>query len=260
MRGPSRIAQWPGGAVARFLLACRFLTRLPIPGGRQVTPQDIGRATAAFPVVGAGVGAVAALAARLFFPALPALLSAVLVVGVLVVLTGALHLDGLADTCDGFGGGDAPEEILRIMREPTIGAFGTVALFMALAIKTTAIMALLESPDGIVRVLIVAGALSRWAPVALSFALPYARPSGGLGASVADHTGRMEIAVASVLAAGAALGLMGLRGAVLCGVVALITAAAGWLFRRRIGGITGDTLGAATECAEALTYIVALAL
>src|SRR3972149_7704890 len=101
-------------------------------------------------------------------------------------------MDGLADPADGFGGGRTPEDVLRIMRDHAIGAYGASALVLALTVKVAAISALLAS-GGAARWLLVAPALARWSPVALAHFLPYARPGGGLGATVTDHSGLGEL-------------------------------------------------------------------
>jgi adenosylcobinamide-GDP ribazoletransferase len=234
-----------------------FLTRVPLPLDARLGARDVGRSTAVFPLVGAALGGIAALLATLLASTLPPLVVAVLVVAALTGLTGALHLDGLADAADGFGGGESREDTLRIMREPAIGAFGAVALILDLVLKIAALTALLPRA-GAARALIVAGALSRWTPVALGAALPYARKGGGLGASLTDHAGRRELVAASLLAGLASVGLCGQAGLIWWGAAAGLTAGAGWLCRRRLGGVTGDTLGATVELAETLIYVLAL--
>jgi adenosylcobinamide-GDP ribazoletransferase len=257
----------------RLFAAIAFLTRAPLPAGWQFNAADVGRATLFFPLVGAGLGALGA--ATLFalawrVPAadgdapnglwLPPVLAAVLLVTLGAWLTGALHLDGLADMADGFGGGRTREDVLRIMRDHVIGAYGAAALILLISIKVAALSALIER-GAAAPYLILAPTLGRWATVPLGQFLPYARrEEGGLGAAATDHVGWYELTGATVLAGTLTLFVAGWRG-VLCwaGVIA-VTLFNARLCRRRVGGVTGDTLGANTEVCEATVLIIAVAL
>lgn len=245
----------------RLRTALLFLTRIPWPRGNDSQLYDLGRAAAAFPLVGGLVGGLTALVVVALALVLPPVLAAMLATAFGAVLTGALHLDGLADTADGLGGGATKADALRIMRDSRIGTYGAVALIFDLGIKTAALAAMLpRSPAFVVAAVVSAGALSRWVPVLLGVSLPYARAEGGLGASLTRSIGRGETMVASVLAVAIALGCAGYAGVVLALAVVLFTGLCGAVFRRRLGGVTGDTLGAATELAETLVYVLALAL
>jgi adenosylcobinamide-GDP ribazoletransferase len=248
----------------RLVAAVMFLTRLPVPGHGNIHAADVGRASALFPVVGAAIGAIqcGVLAASLraanwaghhaaHVPSLPVPVLAVVLVGLSVIITGALHLDGLADMADGFGGGRTREDVLRIMRDHAIGSYGATWLVLVLALKMVSVIALIEH-GAAYRFLIVAPALARGATVALGFALPYARATeGGLGA-IAQHIGIFEVLASSLMAIGLAVGLTGWRS----GIALAVTAIASWwnaqLCRKRIQGMTGDTLGANLEICEAL--------
>jgi adenosylcobinamide-GDP ribazoletransferase len=233
--------------VRRLLAAFAFLTRLPIP--LAFDDADVGRATLWFPAVGALLGLCAAGIAR---TPLPPLVTAVLVVAFGALATGALHLDGLADSADGFGGGRTRDDVLRIMKDHAIGAYGAVALILILLLKIACI------PQLDWRALVLAPMLARWTSVPLCRLLPYAR-AAGTGKALYDHVGAVEIAGATLLAAGGAWWLGGMR-AVVCGLGVIGASAIGALVcARRIGGITGDTLGANTEICEALVYVVWLA-
>lgn len=240
-------------------MALAFLTRLPVPGPPVIDAAEVGRAALFFPAAGAALGAIVAGSAHVLSPRLPPTLSAALLVTLLALLTGGLHLDGLADTADGFGGGRTSEDVLRIMRDHAIGAYGASALVLALTVKVAAIAALLASGHA-ARWLLVAPALARWAPVALAHFLPYARPEGGLGATVTDHSGLGELLGATAIAIALAAGAGGVHGLIAFVAVAAWSVAHGAACRKRIGGVTGDTLGALTETAEALVLVVAVAL
>ncbi|WP_242338997.1 MULTISPECIES: adenosylcobinamide-GDP ribazoletransferase [Anaeromyxobacter] len=244
--------------MSRLAVALAFLTRLPAPVRAEAGAREVGRAMLFFPAVGAALGAVLAAAGLLLVRALPPPLAAILVVALGTAMTGALHLDGLADTADGLGGGRNAEDALRIMRDHAVGAYGAAALVLALLVKVAAIAALLSRP-GAAAWLPLAGALSRWVLVPVARLAPSARPDG-LGASVAAHVGPPEVAGATALALGVALGLAGVRGAVAWATVALAGAAFAGFCRRRIGGMTGDTLGATGELAEALVLVLGVGL
>jgi adenosylcobinamide-GDP ribazoletransferase len=245
--------------VKPLIVAIAFLTRLPVPGPPPADASEVGRAAPLFPVAGALLGAIAAASAHVLSLRLPSLLCASLVVALLAALTGALHLDGLADMADGFGGGRTRGDVLRIMRDHAIGTYGASALALDLITKVTAISALLAAGVA-VRWLVLAAALARWTPVALACFLPYARPEGGLGATVTKHRSVGGLVVATAMAAVLAIGALGARGAIAFAAVLAFAAVHGAACRRRIGGLTGDTLGAGIEMAEALVLVLAVAL
>ncbi|HEU4368272.1 MAG TPA: adenosylcobinamide-GDP ribazoletransferase [Methylomirabilota bacterium] len=233
--------------------AARYLTILPLPGRRHAPPDELGRAAPWFPVVGGGLGlalvAADLLAARLF----SSLLAALLVVTVWKLLTGGLHLDGLADCLDGLGGRN-PDHRRVIMRDSRIGTFGAVGLILFLMLE---IVAVAELPPGQRwRVLLAAPAIARAAPPLLARLL---RPAGGHGqgaafaAGVGPGSGLLALALAALIALGA-LGVMGVVAAA-AGLAA--AAAAARFVGGRVGGLTGDVFGAAVEVAE-LTVLLAV--
>ena len=158
--------------MSRLLAAIAFLTRVPIR--RPFTTEDVGRAAVFFPLVGAGIGAAQLGLWKLLDATLPPLLLAVLVVSFSAWATRGLHLDGLADFFDGLGGGRTREDVLRIMRDSRIGAFGAIALVLVLFTKVAAI----EGAALVLwQALVLAPVFSRWSVVLLGFMLPYARES-----------------------------------------------------------------------------------
>ncbi|PTL81370.1 adenosylcobinamide-GDP ribazoletransferase [Vitiosangium sp. GDMCC 1.1324] len=241
----------------RLFAGIAFLSRIPVPGAATFDAADVGRATLLFPVVGALLGGLLVLVRHALYPALPPLVAAFLLLAVGALLTGALHLDGLADMADGFGGGRTKEDVLRIMRDHLIGAYGAVALLLVVGLKASALAALLErgQADG---ALLVAPVLGRWASVFQGRFLPYARRSGGLGSAITDHVGWMEWVGATLLTLGGVGGLLGWWGGVVFGGVTAVSAIQGAWCKTRIGGITGDTMGANTEVCEALVFVVLL--
>jgi adenosylcobinamide-GDP ribazoletransferase len=239
--------------MASFLTALAFLTRIPVRNAVR-TPEAIGRSASMFSVVGALVGAVEVLVLWMCRRAMPPTLTATVIVLTGIVLTGALHLDGLADTTDGFGGGRTREDVLRIMRDHQIGTYGAIALIMALLLQIGAIASLIER-DVAARFLVVAAAASRWAMVLLGRRLPYARPDVGLGRALTDHVRNREVwqstafvlAITTVLARGSGIVSLALTLALTVGV--------GFGCWRRIGGITGDCFGATGQLTLIAVYL-----
>lgn len=223
------------------LVAASLLTRLPVPVDHAAAGARMGAALWAAPLVGVTLGAAAGLvlvAAQV--AGLPPLAAGLLAVAAALWLTGALHEDGLADCADGFGGGRTPERRLEIMRDSRLGSYGVAAMVLALGLRA-ALMAGLETAGAIAAVA-AAGAASRVAMVWALRLMPPARPGGlGAGAGVPPPAAAWA---ALALALGLAVALAGGRGVL--AVVAALGAGAvvGRLALRRIGGQTGDVLGA----------------
>ncbi len=246
-----------------LIAAIAFLTRVPIPGRWDFDARDVGKGARWFPLVGALIGVAYAVAVWALSPLLPALVIGVILVGLEAVLTGALHLDGLADTADGFGGGRTREDVLRIMRDHAIGSYGGVALVLLVLLKVTVIAGLIEQHrPGFY--LILSPMLGRWSAVLLNCLLPYARgtiPEGSQpGGAVSHFVGWRELTVATLVSMLIAVPVGGWRGMVCWVGVITVSAASAIVFRRRIGGVTGDTLGANTEMCEAIVLLAGLAM
>lgn len=241
----------------RLLAAIAFLTRIPVHAEPPLDGSDVGRGTALFPLVGGFIGASQAGAVVLAVTiggllgfAVPHVICALVATASMLMMTGALHQDALADMADGFGGGRKPADVLRIMRDHVIGAYGTVALIVSLGLRVAALTYLFGG-GAAVYWLLTAGALSRWSSTVLGACLPYARNDGGMGSAVTDHVGTAELVVSSAIALTIAVACVGWMHAIICAIAALVVAAdIGRRCRRRIGGVTGDTLGAASEVAE----------
>lgn len=231
-----------------------LLTRLPVRTRSACTMEDVARSMRWFPVIGGFIGLFYAGTAWLCGLRFPPFVVATLIVVVEALLTGGLHFDGLADTADGFGGGRMREDVLRIMRDHAVGAYGVIAVALAIALKITTVGALIERQSSL-PYLVIAPALGRWASVLAAAALPYARSEED---GLPNMVGRVEAIVASVLAILIAAGLARWRGLVACALVAGVTASWCAMCHRRIGGVTGDTLGAITEVSELFVYLLAL--
>lgn len=238
------------------IAAVAFLTRLPIGRIVPVDGRDVARAVPLFPVVGGAVGAAAGLTADLLAGPLPPLVAAAIAVGVAALLTGAMHLDALADTADGLGA-STRARALEVMRDPTIGTFGATALAVVLLVDAGALAGLGASGDAAL-VGLAAGAASRAAMLPLAFALPSAR-AGPSQAGMLAGIGLARVVAALLVAAVLALpaGVAGLAG---LGAALAVSAALAVLYRRWLGGVTGDLLGAAAKLGESAALVVGLAV
>jgi adenosylcobinamide-GDP ribazoletransferase len=245
----------PGASVRAGAGAVTFLTRVPLGRYVAVDAADVARGAVAFPLVGAGVGAVAGGVALAAAQVLPDLVAAVLAIAAGTVVTGALHLDALADTADAVGA-TSREQALEIMHDSRIGPFGAAALALDLLLKVGCVATLLAAGHALAA-LVAAGALSRAASLPLAAALPYPRAEGGV------LTGRMSpvaAIAAAVLAAAMALLVWWSAGVWLVVTAAALAVVLGLWFRSWVGGATGDCLGAATELCETAVLVVAAAL
>jgi adenosylcobinamide-GDP ribazoletransferase len=220
--------------------------------------DDVALGAALFPLVGAGLGALAGLIADALYPTLPAFASAGVAVAVAVLLTGALHIDALADTCDAVGA-TTRERALEIMRDSRVGSFGATAIALDLLLKVGAVASLTGADDAL-PALVVAGALSRAASPPLAAVLPYARVEGGPGSVLSGRVSRLGATIAVGLGCLIAIAVKGSDGAVLIGVAAAVAIGTGLIWRCWLGGATGDTLGATTELCETIVLLVAVAL
>jgi adenosylcobinamide-GDP ribazoletransferase len=233
-----------------LIVAFQFLTRIPTP---QVpfAPDSLARAAAFFPAVGLALGAAAALLHRLLAPHLSRPLAALAVIAALVLATGALHEDGLADAADGFGGGRDRDQTLLILRDSRIGSYGALALILSVLAR---VLLLSSVPlRHVAASLIAAETLSRWSSLPLTL-LPAARPQNdlqnGQGARLAQNVSRTTLLVGTLLAA--AVSLFALRQAAIAPILltAALVALGGRYFLRRLGGVTGDCFGAVIQLTE----------
>ena len=240
-----------------LILAVRFLTIVPVPGREATGAGALGRAAWWFPAVGLGLGACLVAADRLFAFAFPPLLEAVLLISLWKILTGGIHLDGLADVLDGLAGLDA-ERRIAIMRDTRIGVFGAAGLVLCLLIATAALDALPAGRHS--GVLLLAPAVGRLAPVLIGPLFPAATPGQGSGASFLEGLSpwAAPACVAGIwILAAVLLGPWG--GLLLSLALASVLLWAVWL-ASRFGGLTGDALGSSVELGELTTLVAAAAL
>jgi len=245
-----------------FFIALQFFTRLPIPAWVGFEASWLQHASRYFPLVGC---VVAAIAAAVYWAAallLPAPVAAVLSTAASIYATGAFHEDGFADTCDGLGGGMTRERVLEIMKDSRVGAYGAIGIVCMLAAKLSSLAML--PPQTAIAALFLAHPLSRLAATSLIWKLEYVRGEGKAKPLAQQMTSaEFAIACATTLLPAAVLLATGLASlaAVIGAVLAALAAALllGWKFVRRLGGYTGDCLGAVQQVAEALIYMTVLA-
>lgn len=236
-----------------FWLAIEFLTRLPVPRDLSHDPREIGRSVLAYPLVGLVIGFILWLGA-LFFAAGGTMLQAALVLGLWALVTGILHLDGLADSADAWIGGHGnAARTLEIMKDPRSGPAGVAAVVLILLLKFAALASLFESSGR--ACLFFVPVLGRTAILLLFRTTPYVR-ANGLGTAVAQHlcaaaADRVILAVGLIT-----LLFFGLvPGAILLLLLGLTFLAVRYQLMSRIGGTTGDTAGAMVEIAETVALI-----
>jgi adenosylcobinamide-GDP ribazoletransferase len=246
-----------GGTPANWhrdiVTAMRFLTRIPI-GRESEARSELAAAAWAFPFVGALLGGIggAAFAAALAI-GLPSLAAALIALGTITLVTGALHEDGLADTADGLGGGSTPEKRLTIMRDSRIGAFGTLALIFTILLKASALAGFVDARTAAM-VLIAAASLSRGVLPWLMVKLPLASKTGVAAAS--GTPSRRTAAVAAIVGSILALVCLGPTLGLLATALAVLAAWVGaQLARRFLGGYNGDLLGAVQQVAEFMVLL-----
>lgn len=243
---------------ARLVVAAAmFLTRLPLGRWTHYSDEQLNRSSRYFSLVGAGVGVVGALVLGATALVLPLPVAVILSVVATVLATGAFHEDGLADSCDALGGGMTREDVFRILEDSRIGAFGALGLILALSLKITSLAHLPLSVLPIA--LVCAHAFSRAACVLVMALGHYAKPKGGKTRPVASGVRKMDAAVAVLIG----LVPFALAPASFLWSVPIMLAACAALygyFRARIGGYTGDCLGATQQVAEIAGYLTFLAV
>lgn len=230
-------------SIRQLRTAVSFLTVIPVADGGRVADR-LGRGY--FPAVGALIGLLSGVAYVLVSSITTSLVGAVAAIAVGAVLTGGIHLDGLADTADGLFGARDVAARLAIMRDPRLGSFGITALVLVLIGQVAAVAGM--SPARAIAALVIAGALSRWAMLGVVALIPYVRESG-LGVAVRGAHRIFDLLLGSLLAAIACL--LDWRTAVIAVVIVALTSLVIVAFaRRRIGGATGDVYGAVSELCQ----------
>ncbi len=237
-----------------LLIAIGFFTRIPVSNQLDFSQQKLNQAGRYFSLVGWLIGAICALSYFLLSLVLPNEIAIVGSMLLSVLLTGCFHEDGLADTCDGFGGGWETQQKLNIMKDSRIGTYGAVAIWMVLTIK---FMSLVQIKNVIIS-LVVAHVLSRALATTMIFDLPYvSEQQTSKVKPLAELLTAKELAINWLIAALSLFLIPGLFLPLLV-TLAVIYGVLRWLYLKQIGGFTGDTLGAAQQISEVGIYLLIL--
>jgi adenosylcobinamide-GDP ribazoletransferase len=237
-------------------IAFGLMTTLPIKLPDDWSAGDSGRASVWYPLVGLVIGALTWLAWKGAMLVFPPLVTGVITLVVWVALTGGLHLDGLADCCDGLLASTSVERRLEIMKDPLVGAFGVIGLILVLLLKAAALTSFASLTPISSFGILLAASLARWC-ILLAGLLPLARPSG-MGADFVAGFRRSFLLWGAIIPLGITL-LLGTRGVFFAltgiGAAALVL----WFAKSRIGGITGDVFGMLVEVVEAVILLTFIA-
>jgi adenosylcobinamide-GDP ribazoletransferase len=245
------------GFMRLYLIALQFLTIIPIPFDTRCQKEDMGRATAFFPLVGLTIGGLLLGLNLLIEPWFDRPLAAALLITALAVVTGALHLDGLADVCDGLAARGGRERFLAVMKDSHIGAVGAVGLVLGLLLKWQALAAV---PENIMwQTLLLFPLLARFGQVQ-TIVFARAARQDGLGSTFSGGATAVQLAIAGTITLAAVWCLMGIQGLAIFAATLLCT----WLLKlwahRRLGGITGDVIGCINEVNEIVALLLISAL
>lgn len=238
-------------------IAWHFLCSIPLYGSKKSTsPEEIAKAMALFPLIGLIFGIILYIShlalSAVFSPAI----CNILVLFMLALLSGAIHIDGLADSIDGFYGGKNKKEILKIMKDERVGAMALTGVLFNFLIKTASINGI--SSEEMMAGLILMPAIGRWSMVATAFFSNYAREGEGLGKPFTDMTTPAIFTIATSITLAAALSLLGFKGLItflLTGIATLLIIV---FSKKKIGGVTGDIIGASGEITETI-FLLSLA-
>lgn len=251
---------WARSELYTLLLAVQFLTRVPVSVGDAFSPERLSASVRHYPLVGIFVGAIATAIFAGAQLVLPHFVAVILSGALILLLTGAFHEDGLADTFDGVGGGQTVERSLEIMKDSRIGTYGTLAVISVLAIKVASLSAL--QPAAVAVSLVAGHGLSRWSSVIVIATSRYVRENG-TGKSTAEgiDNGPLVYASGTALACVLLIAFLLTPASALFAMVGLVAGhvVMRLIFERKIGGYTGDCLGATQQTSEIGVYLGILA-
>lgn len=239
-----------------FFIAFQFLTIVPLPFQPRCEEEDLGRSMAFFPLVGLVLGLLLVGLDMLLSLRLPPMVVDLLLVTVLTVVTGGLHLDGLADVCDGLAARGPRERFLEVMKDPRTGAVGAAGVTLSLLLKFVALTAI---PAEIRReALLFFPLVGRFSQVQMTVGAQRAR-SDGLGAAFIGGVGVLQMVLAEITVLAAAYLFFGMKGLYIFVLIYLVTWRLKVWFHNRLGGVTGDVIGCASELNEILCLLLVAA-
>lgn len=238
----------------RFLIALQFLTAVPFSINGKIEKADFGRSLVYFPVVGFLLGILLAGVAFISGP-FPPMVRSILILTVWVIITGGLHLDGFADTCDGFYGRRPREEVLKIMRDSRIGTMGAAGLVVLLIFKFAVLSSIMQ--EDLWKVLIMAAVFARWSQALACVTSGYAREDGKAKYFI-EYARVTDVLASGLFTLVLFRLLLGAKGALLFVLLSAVVFLFIKYIKARIGGMTGDTIGAINEVAETAALLFSL--
>lgn len=238
-----------------FLIALQFLTILPITVRPEPEKEDFGRSLVWFPVVGALIGLALSICLILLSFFLPQIVVAAFILAGSIIITGGVHLDGFADTCDGIFGAATKEKILEIMRDSRIGTLASVGITTLLILKVS-ILASLE-PKVLCKILIFMPIFARWSQVAVCCLSRYAREEGKAKYFI-EYAKKKELIIGALFTLAVSILLLRLKGVILFLTSIIPVLLSIKYIKTKIDGMTGDTVGAINEVAEAAVLLFGL--
>jgi adenosylcobinamide-GDP ribazoletransferase len=240
-----------------FLIAFQFLTIVPLPFTVRCEEEDLGRSMTFFPLVGLAIGALLAGTDFLLAPLLPRGVADLILIVLLSVVTGGLHLDGLSDVCDGLAARGPRERFLEVMKDSRVGAVGAVSLVLGLGLKYQALMAVpvLYKRE----VLLFFPLAARFAQVQMTVGAKRAR-TDGLGSAFIGGAGLLQFILSYAFTLVCAYWLLGMNGIYCAVALYLLTWGIKSWSHKRLGGITGDVIGCASELNEIFCLLFLLVL
>lgn len=240
-----------------FITALQFLTIVTVKKGHQAGENELAKSMVYFPIVGFGLGFILVYADKGLLWVLPHSITNALLIFIAVLLTRALHIDGLADTLDGMMGGYDKQSRLHIMKDSRLGTAGALGIMFLLLVKYVTLNNLFSGEK--VAALLVAPLLARWSQTLMVYRSVYGREEG-MGSAFVGHLRGSGMIAASAVAVGLTGWVSGFSAVYLVAAVAVFTLLSRWYFKRKLGGVTGDTIGAVSELNEALVLLLFVVL
>jgi adenosylcobinamide-GDP ribazoletransferase len=243
--------------IKNFIHAIQFLTIVTVSKKEKITEGDLARSMAYFPFVGFLLGVILVYTDKALSYVLPHTIGNALLVLISILLTRALHIDGLADTLDGIMGGSDKESRLRIMKDSRIGTAGVLGIVFVLLVKYLCLNNLFN--DDKTELLLIAPVLSRWSQALMVFRANYVREQG-MGQAFVGHLRATGLAISSAVALGITVYLLWAPALYLIAGTVTLTLIGRWYLFRKLGGVSGDAIGAVSELNEVLTYLLFIIL
>ncbi|MGA1870672.1 MAG: adenosylcobinamide-GDP ribazoletransferase [bacterium] len=244
--------------IDKIIIALQFLTIIKIESGKtQLREEDLADSMIHFPLIGLLIGAMLVLENFILLYLFPRAVVDIILIISLIYLTGALHLDGLGDCFDAFYAGSDKEHILTIMKDSHLGSMGVISLICLLGLKWACLSCMIPAIKN--KALLCMPVLGRWAMVFITALSPYARDTGKLGKIFADYVNRNHLMKASLIPIVLSIGLFRIWGALLILLIIALCVCVIKYLKYKLGGITGDTLGASNEVMEVISLLFIVA-